>query len=103
VLRELVYTGRQLGAEEAAALGLVNGLASDREAAMDARSAWRAPSPPSPARHCRRQAQPQLQPRPPGRGGPARRRLWNAGTVVSADLGRRHPGAAGEGRPSFGR
>jgi enoyl-CoA hydratase len=36
VLRELTYTGRQLGAEEAARLGLVNGLAADREAALEA-------------------------------------------------------------------
>src|SRR5690606_816297 len=36
ILRELTYTGRKLDAEEAARLGLVNGLAADRDAALEA-------------------------------------------------------------------
>jgi enoyl-CoA hydratase/carnithine racemase len=68
-LRELVYTGRRLVADEAERLGLVNGLAADREAAHGRRAQPGAHHRRQiAAGHCRRQAQPQLQPRPPGRG-----------------------------------
>ena len=36
VLRELTYTGRRIGAEEAARFGLVNGVEADRDAAIAA-------------------------------------------------------------------
>src|SRR5207237_1664623 len=36
VLRELTYTGRRVGAEEAARLGLVNDVVADREAVIAA-------------------------------------------------------------------
>ena len=87
VLRELAYTGRRMGAEEAARYGLVNRVEADREAAIAA-GLELAPDHRRQvaARGRRRQEEPQPQPRPPGRGGPARRRL-----VERRDPGQRRP------------
>ena len=70
VVRELAYTGRRMAAEEAARLGLVNRVLPDRDAADRRRDGAR----PNhrrqvAARRRRRQDEPQLQPRPNGRGG----------------------------------
>ena len=83
VLRELAYTGRRMGAEEAARYGLVNQILPDREAAIEAGLALaRTIAAKSPLAVAGRQAEPQPKPRPSGRGGASRRRL----------VERRHPG-----------
>ena len=47
VVRELTYTGRRMGAEEAARYGLVNRVEADRDAASPPAWSWRGRSPPS--------------------------------------------------------
>ncbi len=88
-----------MGAEEAAGYGLVNQLADDRDGALAAGMALaRTIAAKSPARGGGRQAEPQSQPRPPGRGGAARRRR-----VERRDFGQRGPHRSdprGSARPS---
>jgi enoyl-CoA hydratase/carnithine racemase len=89
ILRELTYTGRQLGAEEAERHGLVNGLAADRDAALEAAKSLAqtiaAKSPLAVAGAKRSLNYSRGRPIEEGLRDVA---LWNAGTLVSADLGK---------------
>src|SRR5690349_17963138 len=87
VLRELAYTGRRLGAEEAARYGLVNQLAADRDAAIEAGMALArtiaAKSPLAVAGAKQSLNRSRGRPVEEGLRDVA---LWNAATLVSADL-----------------
>ncbi len=88
LLRELTYTGRKLGAEEAKRLGLVNGLAADREAAMEAgMSLARTIAAKSPLAIAGAKRSLNYSRGRPVEEGLRDVALWNAGTLVSADLG----------------
>ncbi|HMG47916.1 MAG TPA: crotonase/enoyl-CoA hydratase family protein [Allosphingosinicella sp.] len=103
VLRELAYTGRRMGAEEAARYGLVNQLAADREAALAAGMALArtiaAKSPLAVAgakkslNHSRGRTVEE---------GLRDVALWNAATLVSADLSEAIKARLGKTEPSFG-
>jgi len=103
ILRELVYTGRKLGAEEAARLGLVNGLAADREAALEAAMSLAqsiaAKSPLAMAGAKRSLNYSRGRTVEEGLRDVA---LWNAGTLVSADLQEAVKARLGKTEPSFG-
>jgi enoyl-CoA hydratase/carnithine racemase len=103
VLRELAYTGRRMGADEAARYGLVNRVAADRDAAiaagLDLARTIAAKSPLAVAgakkslNHSR------------GRTVEAGLRdvaMWNAATLVSADLTEAIKARLGKTEPSFG-
>jgi len=103
VLRELTYTGRRMGAEEAARYGLVNQLADTREAAIAAGLALArtiaAKSPLAVAG-----AKKSLN---HSRGRPVGEGLrdvayWNAATLVSADLTEAVKARLGKTEPRFG-
>jgi enoyl-CoA hydratase/carnithine racemase len=103
VLRELVYTGRELPAEEAARLGLVNGLAADRESAMDAAlSLARTIAAKSPLAIAGAKRSLNYSRGRPVEEGLRDVALWNAGTLVSADLGAAIQARRGKGGPRFG-
>jgi enoyl-CoA hydratase/carnithine racemase len=103
LLRELVYTGRRLVADEAERLGLVNGLAADREAAMDAAlSLARTIAAKSPLAIAGAKRSLNYS-----RGRPVEEGLrdvaqWNAATLVSADLGEAIKARLAKTDPSFG-
>lgn len=88
ILRELTYTGRRMDAEEAARIGLVNGLAADRDAALEAATSLArtiaAKSPLAVAGAKRSLNYSRGRSVEEGLRDVA---LWNAGTLVSADLG----------------
>lgn len=88
VLRELTYTGRRMAAEEAARYGLVNQVAPDAEAALAAGMALArtiaAKSPLAVAGAKRSLNYSRGRPIEEGLRDVA---LWNAGTLLSADLG----------------
>jgi enoyl-CoA hydratase len=100
ILRELAYTGRRMGAEEAARYGLVNGVAeSPLEAARELARTIAAKSPLAVAG-----AKLSLN---YSRGRPVEEglrhvALWNAGTLVSADLGEAIRARLGKSEPEFG-
>jgi len=87
ILRELTYTGRRMGAEEAARYGLVNRLAGSREetvaAGMELARAIAAKSPLAIAGAKMSLNYSRGRPVEEGLGHVA---MWNAGTLVSADL-----------------
>jgi enoyl-CoA hydratase/carnithine racemase len=103
VLRELTYTGRRMGAEEAARYGLVNRVEADRDAAiaagMDLARTIAAKSPLAVAgakqslNHSRGRTVEE---------GLRDVALWNAATLVSADLGEAIRARLGKTEPSFG-
>jgi enoyl-CoA hydratase len=103
VLRELTYTGRRMGAEEAARYGLVNQLADSREAAIEAGLSLAhtiaAKSPLAIAGAKRSLNYSRGRPVEEGLRDVA---LWNAGTLVSADLGEAVRSRLGKSNPSFG-
>ena len=88
VLRELTFTGRRMGAEEAARYGLVNQLAANRDAAIAAGLALArtiaAKSPLAVAGAKKSLNHSRGRPVEEGLRDVA---LWNAATLVSADLG----------------
>jgi enoyl-CoA hydratase/carnithine racemase len=103
VLRELAYTGRRMGAEEAARYGLVNAVAADREGAVAAGMALArtiaAKSPLAVA------GAKQSLNRSRGRTVEEGLRdvaLWNAATLVSADLTEAIKARLGKTEPKFG-
>lgn len=103
LLRELTYTGRKLDAEEAARLGLVNQVAPDREAAMAAglrlAEAIAAKSPLAVAGAKRSLNYSRGRPVEEGLRDVA---LWNAGTLVSADLHEAVKARLARSDPAFG-
>jgi enoyl-CoA hydratase len=103
IVRELTYTGRKMGAEEALRLGLVNRVEADREAlvaaAMDVARTIAGKSPLAVAG-----AKLSLN---YSRGRPVEEglrhvALWNAGTLISADLSAAIQARMGKTEPSFG-
>lgn len=103
ILRELTYTGRKLGADEAARIGLVNGLAADRDAALEAATSLArniaAKSPLAIAGAKRSLNYSRGRPVEEGLRDVA---LWNAGTLVSADLGAAVQARLTKQTPHFG-
>jgi len=103
VLRELTYTGRRMGAEEAARYGLVNQVAADRGAAIAAGLALArtiaAKSPLAVAGAKKSLNHSRGRPVEEGLRDVA---LWNAATLVSADLSEAIRARLGKTEPSFG-
>ena len=103
MLRELAFTGRRLGADEAARYGLVNRIAADAgQALADARAlaaeiAAKSPLAVAGAKRSLNHS----------RGRPVEEGLrdvatWNAATLVSDDLGEAIRARLGKFEPSFG-
>ena len=103
VVRELAYTGRRMGAEEAARYGLVNRLAADRDSAIAAGLALArtiaAKSPLAVAGAKQSLNRSRGRPVEEGLRDVA---LWNAATLVSADLTEAIKARLGKTEPSFG-
>ena len=103
VLRELTYTGRRVGAEEAARLGLANRIEADRDAAiaagLDLARTIAAKSPLAVAGAKKSLNHSRGRPVEEGLRDVA---LWNAATLVSADLGEAIRARLGKTQPSFG-
>jgi enoyl-CoA hydratase/carnithine racemase len=103
VLRELTYTGRRMPADEAARYGLVNAVASDREAAIAAglglARTIAAKSPLAVAGAKRSLNYSRGRTVEEGLRDVA---VWNAGALVSADLGEAIRARLGNTEPSFG-
>jgi len=103
LLRELTYTGRQLGAEEAARFGLVNGLAADRESALDAAmSLARTIAAKSPLAIAGAKRSLNYSRGRPVEEGLRDVALWNAATLISADLGKAMQARMARTNPDFG-
>lgn len=103
VLRELAYTGRRMGAEEAVRYGLVNQIADDAGAAVAAGLALArtiaAKSPLAVAGAKRSLNHSRGRPIEEGLRDVA---AWNAATLVSADLTEAIRARLGKAQPSFG-
>jgi enoyl-CoA hydratase/carnithine racemase len=103
VLRELAFTGRRMGAEEAARYGLVNRVEADAGAALEAARALAetiaAKSPLAVAGAKRSLNRSRGRPVEDGLRDVA---LWNAGTLVSDDLTEAIRARLGKTQPSFG-
>jgi len=103
VLRELAFTGRRMGAEEAAGYGLVNRVAPDREAALAAglelARTIAAKSPLAVAGAKKNLNHSRGRPVEAGLRDVA---LWNAATLVSADLTEAIGARLNKTEPSFG-
>ncbi len=103
ILRELTYTGRKLDAEEAARLGLVNGLAADRDAALEAAiSLARTIAAKSPLAIAGAKRSLNYSRGRTVEEGLRDVALWNAGTLVSADLGAAVQARLAKQTPLFG-
>jgi enoyl-CoA hydratase/carnithine racemase len=102
VLRELTYTGRRVGAEEAARLGLVNQVATDREAVIAAGLALArtiaAKSPLAVAGAKKNLNHSRGRPVEDGLRDVA---LWNAAALATADLGEAVRARLGKSEASF--
>lgn len=103
ILRELTYTGRKMAADEAARIGLLNGLAADRDAAIEAATniartiAAKSPLAVVGAKRSLNYSR--------GRTVEEGLRdvgLWNAGTLISADLGAAIQARLSRQTPEFG-
>lgn len=102
VLRELTYTGRKMGAEEASRVGLVNGLAADRDAAIDAAmSLARTIAEKSPLAMVGAKRSLNYSRGRSVEEGLRDVGLWNAGTLVSADLGKAVQARLAKSRADF--
>jgi enoyl-CoA hydratase len=103
VLRELTFTGRRMGAEEAAGYGLVNRIGADREAALAAglelARTIAAKSPLAVAGAKRSLNHSRGRPVEEGLRDVA---LWNAAALVSADLTEAVRSRLDKTEPSFG-
>jgi len=103
VLRELAFTGRRMGAEEAARYGLVNRVAADHEAALAAglelarTIAAKSPLAVTGAKQNLNHSRGR-----PVEAGLRDVALWNAATLVSADLGEAIKARLGKTEPRFG-
>jgi enoyl-CoA hydratase/carnithine racemase len=102
IVRELAYTGRQMGAAEAAGFGFVNRVLEDREAVVAAAlelAAEIAAKSPLAVTGAKRSLN-------YGRGRPVEEGLrdvatWNSATLVSADIRTAIEGRGGNAPPSF--
>lgn len=103
LVRELAFTGRRIGAEEAARHGLANRVEPDREAAIAAATALArtiaAKSPLAVAGAKRSLNYSRGRPVEEGLRDVA---LWNAATLVSADLGEAIKARLSKTEPRFG-
>lgn len=87
ILRELAYSGRRMGAEEAARYGLVNQVAESAAAALDAaRELARTIAAKSPLAVAGAKLSLNYSRGRPVEEGLRHVALWNAGTMASADL-----------------
>ena len=103
VLRELTYTGRRMGAEEAARHGLVNQVAEDRDAAIAAGMALaRTIAAKSPLAVAGAKKSLNFNRGRPVEAGLRDVALWNAATLVSEDLTEAIRARLGKTEPSFG-
>ena len=102
-MRELTYTGRKLPAEEALRLGLLNRMEADREAALAAATALaRTIAAKSPLAVAGAKLSLNYSRGRPVEEGLRHVALWNAGTLVSADLTTALQARMGKTEPSFG-
>ncbi len=102
ILRELTFTGRKLGAAEAERYGLVNGLAADREAVLEAAmSLARTVAAKSPLAVAGAKRSLNYSRGRPVEEGLRDVALWNAGTLVSADLTEAVKARLGKTEPRF--
>lgn len=103
VLRELAYTGRRMGTQEAAHYGLVNRIAADRDAAiaagMELARTVAAKSPLAVAGAKKSLNHSRGRPVEEGLRDVA---LWNAATLASADLTEAIRSRMGKTEPKFG-
>jgi enoyl-CoA hydratase/carnithine racemase len=103
IVRELTYTGRKMGAEEALRLGLVNRVEADREAAIAAAAelartiAAKSPMAVAGAKLSLNYSRGRTV-----EEGLRHVALWNAGTLLSADLTTAIKARLGKTEPSFG-
>jgi enoyl-CoA hydratase/carnithine racemase len=103
IVRELAYTGRRMGAEEAARLGLVNRVEPDREAAIAAglelarTIAAKSPLAVAGAKMSLNYSRGRTV-----EEGLRHVALWNAGALVSADLTAAIQARLGKTEPKFG-
>ena len=103
LLRELAYTGRRMGAEEAARHGLVNQIAPDRDAALAAGTALaRTIAAKSPLAVAGAKQSLNHSRGRPVEAGLRDVALWNAATLASADLGEAIRARLDKSEPSFG-
>ena len=103
IVRELAYTGRKLPAEEALRLGLLNRMEADREAALAAATALaRTIAAKSPLAVAGAKLSLNYSRGRPVEEGLRHVALWNAGTLVSADLTTALQARMGKTEPSFG-
>ena len=103
IVRELAYTGRRMDAGEALRLGLVNRIERDREAAIAAAAELaRTIAAKSPLAVAGAKLTLNYSRGRPVEEGLRHVALWNAGTLISADLGAALQARMGRTEPSFG-
>lgn len=103
LLRELTYTGRKLAAEEAARIGLANRVLADREALLAAGlELARAIAAKSPLAVAGAKLSLNHSRGRPVEEGLRHVAMWNAATLVSADLKEAIGARLGKTEPSFG-
>ena len=103
VLRELTFTGRRMGAEEAARYGLVNRIEADGEAALDAaRELARTIAAKSPLAVAGAKRSLNHSRGRPVEEGLRDVALWNAAALVSADLTEAVRARLDRSEPKFG-
>jgi enoyl-CoA hydratase len=102
-VRELAYTGRRMTAEEALRLGLVNRVEADRDAAVAAAAGLaRTIASKSPLAVAGAKLSLNYSRGRPVEEGLRHVALWNAGTLMSADLTAALQARTGKTEPSFG-
>lgn len=103
IVRELAYTGRRMGAEEALRVGLVNGIESKQDAATAAAAALAGTiAAKSPLAVAGAKMSLNYSRGRPVEEGLRHVALWNAGTLISADLSAAIQARMVKAEPSFG-
>ncbi|MFN3946249.1 MAG: crotonase/enoyl-CoA hydratase family protein [Allosphingosinicella sp.] len=103
IVRELTYTGRRMDAEEAARYGLVNRIVDDREAAVAAgMEIARTIAAKSPLAVAGAKLSLNYSRGRPVEEGLRHVGMWNAATLVSADLTEAIRARLGKAEPTFG-
>jgi enoyl-CoA hydratase len=103
IVRELTYTGRRMGAEEAARFGLTNRVEATREAAVAAGlEIARTIAAKSPLAIAGAKLSINYSRGRPVEEGLRHVGMWNAGTLISADLTEAIKARLGKTEPSFG-